>query len=139
MLTIDAGVWIAVYDPRDSFHHASAMFLTTVAERRFALYGPAFVMVEVGCAVARRLLDVQEGSKAVEQLNTYPLLTLLPINERLISTAVDLGIRYRVRGADALYVAAAALANAPLVTWDAELIRRAGAITPSDWLAKSIA
>ena len=135
MLTIDAGVWIAIYDPRDSFHHASAVFLRTVAGRQLALYGPAFVMVEVGCAVARRILDGREGSKAFEQLTAHPLLTLLPINERLISTAIDLGIRYCVRGADALYVATAAMANAPLVTWDAELIRRAGAVTPTDWLA----
>lgn len=136
MLTIDAGVWIALYDPRDSFHHASDLFLTTVAERRLTLYGPAFVTIEAGCALARRTQDVQAGRNAVERLNRYPLLTLLPVNERLLSTAVDLGIRYRARGADALYVAAAALANAPLVTWDAELIQRAGALTPSDWLAK---
>jgi hypothetical protein len=29
----------------------------------------------------------------------------------------------------------AAVYSAPLITWDAELIRRAGAITPTDWLA----
>ena len=139
MLTVDASIWIAVYDPRDLFYQESTRFLTIAAERRLSLYGPAFVLVEVGCAVARRMLNVQEGRKAVEQLNTYPLLTLLPTNERLLSTAIDLGIRYRVRGADALYVATAALANAPLVTWDAELIQRAAAITPSDWLAKNAA
>lgn len=137
MLTIDAGIWIAVYDPRDSFHRASAMFLTAVAEQHLALYGPAFVTVEAGCALARRTQDTQAGSKAVDRLNAYPLLTLLPVNERLLLTAADLGIRYRLRGADALYAATAALAKAPLVTWGAELIQRAGAMTPSDWLSNN--
>ncbi len=41
-----------------------------------------------------------------------------------------------LRGAIALYAATASLANAPLVSWDDELVSRAGAVTPQQWLAK---
>ena len=66
-----------------------------------------------------------------------PLLSLLPLNERLLVLAGELGVRNRVRGADALYVAAAVLSGAPLVSWDQELVNRAGAVTPTDWLSAS--
>ena len=63
------------------------------------------------------------------------MLTLLPLNELLLTTAGELGTRYLIRGADALFVAAATLSGAPLISWDQELVDRAGAITPANWLA----
>ncbi len=95
--------------------------------------------IEAGCALARRAQDAHAGIKAVQHLTAYPLLTLLPINELLLSTAGELGTRYLIRGADALFVAAAVLSGAPLVSWDHELVLRAGAITPADWLATNSA
>lgn len=35
---------------------------------------------------------------------------------------------------DALYAAAAAIYASELVSWDEDLLRRAGAVTPADWL-----
>jgi predicted nucleic acid-binding protein len=53
----------------------------------------------------------------------------------MLALAGDLGAHQLIRGADALYVAASSLTGAPLISWDAELVRRAGALTPQDWLA----
>jgi len=39
-----------------------------------------------------------------------------------------------LRGADALYAATAQATGSTLVSWDGEPIRRAGAITRTDWL-----
>ncbi len=139
MLTLDTNVWIAAYDPRDRFHNESTVFLATLARRQMKLYGPAFVTVEAGCALARRAQNTQAGIQAVRRLSAYPLLTLLPTNELLLTTAGELGARYLIRGADALFVAAAVLSGAPLVSWDQELVGRAGAITPADWLATNAA
>lgn len=135
MLTLDANIWIAVYDPADSLHDESALFLRSVAKLELSLYGPAFVIIEAGCALAHRTRDRRAGSNAMQRLQLYPFLTLLPLNDRLLLTAGELGVRFTVRGADALYVATAALSDAPLITWDIELVRRAGALTPTDWLA----
>jgi predicted nucleic acid-binding protein len=139
MLTLDTNVWIAAYDPHDRFHDDSTIFLTTLARRQVKLYGPVFVTVEAGCALARRAQNTQAGVQAGKRLGAYPLLTLLPMNELLLASAGELGARYLLRGADALFVAAAALSGAPLVSWDQELVRRAGAITPMDWLATNAA
>jgi predicted nucleic acid-binding protein len=57
------------------------------------------------------------------------------VDTLLIAQAMLSATRSFLRGADALYAATAKLNNTHLISWDEELIRRANAITPSDWLA----
>jgi predicted nucleic acid-binding protein len=71
---------------------------------------------------------------ALERLRLHPLLTLQPLDEDLVANASRVGIQYLLRGADALYAATAELTNAQLILWDNELVHRANAITPLDWL-----
>lgn len=134
MLTLDANIWIAAYDPHDRFHAQSVSFLALVAHRRLRLHGPAFVVVEAACALARRAQSTTAGDAALERLRAHPLLVLHPINDHLLNTAARIGARQLLRGADALYAATAVAVSAPLVSWDTELIRRAGAVTPTDWI-----
>jgi predicted nucleic acid-binding protein len=56
------------------------------------------------------------------------------MDERCLSTAHEIGVRVLLRGTDALYAATARLLDAPLVSWDDELVQRAGACTPDTWL-----
>jgi predicted nucleic acid-binding protein len=135
MLTVDANVWIAAYDPADAHHEASVAFLAAVTARRLALHGPAFLIVEVVCALARRSRSAAAGSLAGERLRGHPLLVLQPLNEALLARATALGAEHLLRGADALYAATSALTGSPLVSWDEELVLRAGARTPAAWLA----
>lgn len=135
MLTLDANIWVAAFDPRDRFHERSAAFLRAVALDRLRLHGPAIVVLEVPCALARRAGDPAVGGIAHERLRAHPTLVLHPMDDRCISTAREIGVRQLLRGADALYAATAKLFAAPLVTWDDELVDRAGACTPETWLA----
>lgn len=134
MLTLDANIWIAAFDPHDRFHDQSVSFLTLVAQRRLVLHGPAFVVVEAACALARRAQSTTAGETALERLRAHPLLVLHPIDDHLLDIAARMGARQFLRGADALYAATAATVGAPLVSWDGELLRRAGAVTPTDWI-----
>lgn len=135
MLTLDANIWTAAYDPRDAFHAHSTAFLGAVTRRRLPLYGPAFVVVEVACALARRAQSPAAGKDALQTLRAHPLLIFQPLDEHLLAVAAHLGTQQLLRGADALYAATAAICAAQLISWDDELIRRAGAVTPADWLA----
>jgi predicted nucleic acid-binding protein len=137
MLTLDANIWIAAYDPRDRFHAPSTDFLFAATRQAQALNGPAFVLVEIGCALARRAQSATAGQVALERLRQHPLLSLQPLDDALLAAAIRLGVYRLLRGADALYAATAELSSAQLVSWDEELIQRAGAITPTDWLAAS--
>lgn len=136
MLTLDANIWIAAFDWQDRFHQESTAFLHAVARHHLRLHGPALVVLEAACALARRARSVATGQAALERLRAHPALVLHPMDARLLSVAQDLGLRRLLRGTDALYAATATLANAPLVSWDDELVSRADAITPDRWLAE---
>ena len=68
----------------------------------------------------------------------HPALHLEPLTDALLHEAELLGISRRLRGADALYAATAVRLGCPLLSWDAELITRGGAISPRDWLAATV-
>src|SRR5207247_528145 len=57
-----------------------------------------------------------------------PSLRLLTIGEELARAAAGLAARLRIRGADAVYIAAAAQLHLPLVTWDVEQRERAARV-----------
>jgi predicted nucleic acid-binding protein len=74
---------------------------------------------------------------AYERLRTHPSLRVHTLDETYLSTAREIGVRLLLRGGDALYAAAAKLLDAPLISWDDELVLRAGAFTPDSWLAEN--
>ena len=59
----------------------------------------------------------------------------MPVDTALIVAALRLGTDTFLRGADALYAATAQLTGSTLISWNRELIQRAGALSPTDWLA----
>ncbi len=136
MLTVDANVWVAAFDPGDAFHVASVAFLQAAIARGQRLAGPAFLPVEAGCAVARRAADVDLGRRASEALLANPVLALEPMTAELLHDAVRIGTAARLRAADALYAAVAERTATPLITWDKELVQRAGALTPATWMTQ---
>ena len=136
MLTLDANIWISVYDPKDVFHAESTAFLVEITRQQLRVNGPDFVLIETACALARRAQDPSVGQTAVQHLQAHPLLTLYPFTEQLFAAAIRFGVQQLLRGGDALYVATAQLSGAQLISWDGELVRRAGAIIPTDWLAQ---
>ena len=77
------------------------------------------------------LLNPAIGTRAAGEIRVHRLVHLDPLDGALLR----LGLQQRLRGADALYAATAQLAGAALISWDNELIQRAGAMTPSAWLA----
>lgn len=135
MLTLDANVWIAAFDPRDRFHGESARFLRVVGLRHAQLFGPSILLVETACALARRAHDTTVGLAAAERLRRHPDLVLQPMNEDVLAAAARLGAQQMLRGVDAVYAATASVLDTALVSWDEELVRRGGGITPADWLA----
>ena len=134
MLTLDANVWVSVWDLSDRFHAESLRFLREVTRRRLPVTCPAIVLVESGCAIARRTGDAGKAERAIEQMRLSPLLTVIAMDDRLLAIAMSLGMRHKLRGADAIYAATAERHDAALITWDRQLRERAGGVSPSEWL-----
>lgn len=134
MLTVDANVWIAAADPSDEFHAASRAFLLATAQRRLRIVLPAYARVEMACALSRRRQSTAAGQILAHALAESPYVIQVALDSQFLAQALLTGTRGFLRGADALYVAAAELHQTRLISWDAELLQRAAAITPSDWL-----
>jgi predicted nucleic acid-binding protein len=133
---VDANVWVAAFDATDRFHADSAAFLYALANLGIGARAPAILVLEVACALARRFGDASIGRETAAKLQEHPMLRLEPLGGRLLSEAMRVGTANRLRAADALYAATATMTrDGALVSWDLELIERAGAFTPPVWLS----
>lgn len=130
VLTVDACVLVAAFDGADRFHREATDFLMDVAQRGVRLVAPRLLLLEVRCAIARRAHDAAAGARAEAALRAAPFLQLVPVDDRLLDAAGEVGATQRLRSADALYAACAVLQQAPLVSLDGELVSRANALRP---------
>jgi len=129
-LVIDASVWVSAADRTDSLSQASRAFLALVVRREYPIALPEFAELEIACALARRLRDTGRGRSLAGQMLESPLVTRYSSTRTALREAVRVGTRGFLRSGDALYAALAERLEGELVSWDGELIDRAGALTP---------
>ena len=127
LFVVDASVFVAYCRPREVGHLASMEFMRALLDANVLLVEPAILPVEVGGALHRTGSDADEAREYAESLFKQPYLTLVATDERMARRSLALAIQCRLRGADALYVAAAMLYRARLVTLDTEQLERAPA------------
>jgi predicted nucleic acid-binding protein len=139
LLTIDSSVFVSAARPSEIANAESTAFLTWVRNTRPRLFLPTLVMAEVAAALSRTGSEpglAQQYAMAVGQL---PNTVMVALDEGLARQSAALGAQHRLRGADAVYLASAALFAAELVTLDREQLERGAAIaqtlTPADFLA----
>lgn len=134
-VVLDASVFIAAAEPTDAFHAESRTFLEIVIIRGVPVQVPAFGLTEIACALSRRLRDpIVARSLAIGGLASVRAVEL-PVDAAFLAHATLSGTRDFLRGADALYSAAAEMTGGVLVSWDGEHRSRAGALTPTEWMA----
>jgi predicted nucleic acid-binding protein len=136
VITLDASVWIAFIERADVFNAASDDFLSWIHDAGLAFHSPEFALIETGCALSRRRRDAAFARTAVRTIAKIPNLELISSSRIAVDVALEEGCKYFLRGADAIYAAAARITRTQLITWDQELIERAGGITPTDWLTR---
>jgi len=139
LLTIDSSVFVSAARPSEIGNAESTAFLTWVRNTRPRLFLPTLVLAEVAAALSRTGSEpglAQQYAMAVGQL---PNTVMVALDEGLARQSAALGAQHRLRGADAVYLASAALFAAELVTLDREQLERGSAIvqtlTPADFLA----
>jgi len=139
LLTIDSSVFVSAARASEIGHAESTAFLVWVRNKRTRLFLPTLVMAEVAAALSRTGSDpglAQQYALAVGQL---PNTVMVALDEGLARQSAAIGAQHRLRGADAVYLASAALFAAELITLDREQLERGAAIvqtlTPADFLA----
>ncbi len=133
-LVVDASVWIATQDTSDIFSKSSRLFLNDILNKNITVHVPAFARVEVACALARRIRDAQKAVHLTNKLFNAVDVKEHSINSSLLTAALTQGTEMFLRAADALYVATAESLKCELISWDKEHIKRAQALSPSEWM-----
>ena len=134
MMIVDASVWVAAADATDAFCGESRRFLAAVVRHRLPISVPAFARIEVACALTRKIQDAVLGRQLANGILACPLLSEIALDPTFLARSLHVGTDALLRGADSLYATAAEVTGGILVSWDSELLRRAGALTPVDWL-----
>ncbi len=127
LFTLDASVFVASYRTQETGGAISRDLLRLVREADVPLIEPAILPVEIAAALAHAGENPAWAAEYGESVMTFPYLSLLPLDERMARRALAIATQCRLRGADALYVTAAAQYGARLVTLDAEQLERAPA------------
>ena len=135
-LVIDASVWVSAVDSKDSRSDPSRRFLSMVVDGRIPIVLPEYAELEIACALARRMRDAARGRRLAGRMLSSPLVAKHPLNRPAVLRAIQVGTRSFLRSGDSLYAALARSVEGQLVSWDRELIARAGAITPDSWIER---
>jgi predicted nucleic acid-binding protein len=125
---IDASVLISALLPQDGQHAVSVGWLQQQTAAAARLIVPAILPAEIAGPIARRTGDTELALRAVRIVLTLPNLHIVIIDGQLGERAAMIAAEYRLRGADALYVAVAERLQQPLVTWDNQQRERASAL-----------
>jgi predicted nucleic acid-binding protein len=128
LLVLDANVSVSSLIPADINRLASRTWLSGALTGGDVLITPAIFLTEVAAALTRRTGDGSSGMAAMQQIQSDAAIQIFAVDMQLAQLAARLASTFALRGADSSYLALAVDTGNPLITWDRELISRAGAI-----------
>jgi predicted nucleic acid-binding protein len=139
LITIASSVFVSAARPSEAGNLESTTFLGWVRRARPRLFLPTLVMAEVAAALSRTGSAAGLAQQYALAIGQLPNAVLVALDEGLARQAAGLGARHTLRGADAVYLATAALFAAELVTLDREQFERGSsivqALTPTGFLS----
>jgi len=118
MYCLDASVILNSFFLKESHHQYSHELLKTIQNEGISIYLPEIVLPEVSSAIGRGTNDSKLAIEFAEELLSVPTFNFIPIDREISFLAAELAARYKLKGADAIYVATAKYFNVPLITLD---------------------
>ncbi len=125
MSIVDASVIISALLPPEIHHANSVNWLRNCGKRGEMLIVPAILLAEVAGPIARQTDNSQLGKAAKQFVLQLPNLRIVTLDQTLGDRAAEIAADYRLRGADAIYVAVAEHLGQPLITLDQQQLQRA--------------
>lgn len=127
------------FNPHEHGHAASLQLLTAIHERTDPVVVPVLVIPEIAAAVARASDDSAGALEYADAMAALPHVTLVTLTPATARQAAELAATYRLRAADAIYLAVAHRYGTTLVSRDREQRTRGSAVvtcrTPEEALA----
>ncbi len=131
--TVDASVFLNAFNPREEGHVESHTLLARMQEHATPIITPTLLLPEVAAAIGRGHGDADLARRFSATLSQLAHLVLVSVDETLAQQAADLAAQYRLRGADAVYVAVAVRFGSILVTRDKEQRERVNDVITVRW------
>jgi predicted nucleic acid-binding protein len=128
LLTIDSSVFVSAARRSEIGNAESTTFLAWVREFRPRLFLPTLLMAEVAAALSRTGTAAGLAQRYALAIAQLPNTVLVALDEGLARQAAALGAQHKLRGADCVFLASAALFAAELVTLDREQLQRGSSI-----------
>lgn len=139
MLTVNANVFVSASSRGDISHADSDLCLARIRHFGQEVHCPTLILPETASAIVRPTSNLVAAQMAIVSVETFPGMRLETLTDQRAQRATQVALTYRLRGADAVYVAVAQEFGATLITWDKEMLTRGGlavpTMTPTDWLA----
>jgi predicted nucleic acid-binding protein len=92
------------------------------------LFLPTLLITEVAAALSRTGSAPGLAQQYALAIGHLPNTVLVAVDEALAHQAAALGARHKLRGADSIFLASAALFAAQLITLDREQLRRGASV-----------
>ena len=138
LLTIDSSVFVSAARQTETGNADSTRFLAWVRESRPRLFLPTLVMAEVAAALSRTGSAAGLAQQYALAIGQLPNTVLVALDEGLARQTAALGAQHKLRGADSVFLASAALFAAELVTLDREQLQCGSSIvqtlSPTEFL-----
>jgi predicted nucleic acid-binding protein len=126
--TLDASVFVSLFNARDRQHETTVAWLREAIADGEPLRAPVVALAEVSAAVAAGTGDKYLAREVEQQLRVSPLFEFLPVALPLAERAATLAAEHQLRGSDALYFAIAETLGDRLVTLNPRQLQRAGQV-----------
>ena len=140
--TRDASVVMNAFNPAEAGHAISLQLQTAIQSQAIPVFVPTLLLTEVAATIGRVLGDTPGARDFVVRLSRLPYLRFASLTRPFALTAANLAAEYRLRGADAVYVAVARQFGTTLVTLDDQQRTRAATAistrTPAEALAELV-
>jgi predicted nucleic acid-binding protein len=131
LITIDSSVFVSAARQGEVGNAESVRFLSWVRRFRPRLFLPTLVIAEVAAALSRTGSAAGLAQQYALAIGQLPHTVLVALDEGLARQAAELAARHKLRGADSVFLASAALFAAELVTLDRQQLERGSAIVPT--------
>ena len=128
LLTIDSSVFVSAARQAETGNAESTSFLAWVRESRPRLFLPTLLMAEVAAALSRTASAAALAQRYALAIGQLPNTFLVALDEGLACQAAALSVQHKLRGADSVFLASAALFAADLVTLDREQLQRGSSV-----------
>jgi predicted nucleic acid-binding protein len=125
MFTIDTSVFARDLDSTGPAHTACRLLLDELDVGGVSIFSPTLLLAELAATISRTRRDVIHARVVAMSLRDLPYLTLLTLDDHLAWQAAELAADFRLRGADAVFLAFAQRTATALVTLDVEQRTRA--------------